>query len=86
MKIKRHVSNRVLVLLMAILSIFPLMAQQIEVAGTVSDKDGEPLIGASVLVVGAKLGAATDIDGNFSITAPANRNCKFLTLAMNPKP
>ena len=62
MKIKRHVSNRVLVLLMAILSIFPLMAQQIEVAGTVSDKDGEPLIGASVLVVGAKLGAATDID------------------------
>lgn len=72
MKIKRHVSNRVLVLLMAILSIFPLMAQQIEVAGTVSDKDGEPLIGASVLVVGAKLGAATDIDGNFSITAPAN--------------
>lgn len=85
MKIKRHVSNRVLVLLMAILSIFPLMAQQIEVAGTVSDKDGEPLIGASVLVVGAKLGAATDIDGNFSITAPANGKLQVSYLGYEPQ-
>lgn len=85
MKIKRHVSNRVLVLLMAILSIFPLMAQQIEVAGTVSDKDGEPLIGASVLVVGAKLGAATDIDGNFSITAPANGKLQVSYVGYEPQ-
>lgn len=85
MKIKRHVSNRVLVLLIAILSIFPLMAQQIEVAGTVSDKDGEPLIGASVLVVGAKLGAATDIDGNFSITAPANGKLQVSYVGYEPQ-
>ena len=85
MKIKRHVSNRVLVLLMPILSIFPLMAQQIEVAGTVSDKDGEPLIGASVLVVGAKLGAATDIDGNFSITAPANGKLQVSYVGYEPQ-
>lgn len=85
MKIKRHGSNRVLVLLMAILSIFPLMAQQIEVAGTVSDKDGEPLIGASVLVVGAKLGAATDIDGNFSITAPANGKLQVSYVGYEPQ-
>lgn len=85
MKIKRHVSKRVLVLLMAILSIFPLMAQQIEVAGTVSDKDGEPLIGASVLVVGAKLGAATDIDGNFSITAPANGKLQVSYVGYEPQ-
>lgn len=85
MKIKRHVSNRVLVLLMAILSIFPLMAQQIEVAGTVSDKDGEPLIGASVLVVGAKLGTATDIDGNFSITAPANGKLQVSYVGYEPQ-
>lgn len=85
MKIKRHVSNRVLVLLMTILSIFPLMAQQIEVAGTVSDKDGEPLIGASVLVVGAKLGAATDIDGNFSITAPANGKLQVSYVGYEPQ-
>lgn len=61
------------------------MAQQIEVAGTVSDKDGEPLIGASVLVVGAKLGAATDIDGNFSITAPANGKLQVSYVGYEPQ-
>ena len=35
--------------------------------GTVVDSEGEPIIGASVLVVGTTLGAATDFDGNFSI-------------------
>lgn len=35
--------------------------------GTVIDSTGEPVIGASVLVIGTNLGAATDIDGNFSI-------------------
>lgn len=40
---------------------------QITVTGTVTDKTGEPLIGASVLVVGTQNGAATDIDGNFTL-------------------
>ena len=38
---------------------------QITVTGTVTDKTGEPLIGASVLVVGTQNGIATDLDGNF---------------------
>lgn len=37
--------------------------------GTVLDSEGEPLIGASVLVKGSGEGAATDIDGNFTIKA-----------------
>lgn len=36
-------------------------------SGTVTDADGEPLIGASVMVEGSKIGASTDIDGKFSI-------------------
>lgn len=36
--------------------------------GTVTDSDGEPLIGASVIVAGSKTGGSTDIDGKFSIT------------------
>ena len=39
------------------------------VTGTVVDEKDEPLIGASVLVVGTANGTATDIDGNFSIKA-----------------
>lgn len=36
--------------------------------GVVKDSKGEPVIGASVLVVGTTNGTATDMDGNFSLT------------------
>ena len=38
------------------------------VSGTVLGDDGLPVIGATVMVKGTKTGAATDIDGNFSIS------------------
>lgn len=40
---------------------------QITVSGIVTDKSGEPLIGASVLVVGTQNGTITDFDGKFTI-------------------
>lgn len=40
--------------------------------GTIIDDQGEPLIGASVMVPGAKTGVTTDIDGNFTIKVPDN--------------
>ncbi|MDE6430706.1 MAG: SusC/RagA family TonB-linked outer membrane protein, partial [Duncaniella sp.] len=57
---------------MALCAAFPAFAQTITVKGTVVDKEGEPLIGASVVVQGETLGTATDFDGNFSISAPSN--------------
>ena len=42
-------------------------AQDFTATGTVVDSEKEPLIGASVSVVGGKVGAITDIDGNFTI-------------------
>ena len=45
---------------------------QTQISGTViSAEDGQPVIGASVKVVGTKMGTVTDIDGNFSLNAPA---------------
>ena len=44
--------------------------QQITVKGTVVDVNGEPIIGASVLVKGSSTGSVTDIDGKFSVEAP----------------
>ena len=46
-------------------------AQDFTATGTVSDSGHEPLIGASVSVVGGKVGAITDIDGKFRLSAPA---------------
>ncbi|WP_198405528.1 TonB-linked outer membrane protein RagA [Porphyromonas gingivalis] len=50
------------------------MAQNRTVKGTViSSEDNEPLIGANVVVVGnTTIGAATDLDGNFTLSVPAN--------------
>ena len=48
---------------------------QTQISGTVvSEEDGEPIIGASVLVEGTTVGAATDIDGKFTLTLPHGKN------------
>lgn len=47
-----------------------LQAQTI--TGSVSSDDGEPLIGASILVAGTTSGTVADIDGNFTLQLPAN--------------
>lgn len=47
-------------------------AQQITVNGHVKDSTGEPVIGANVLVKGTTMGAITNVDGNFTLSAPQN--------------
>ena len=42
---------------------------QITVKGHVKDATGEPIIGATVRVVGSQAAAATDFDGNFTVRA-----------------
>lgn len=51
------------------LATFTALAQR-EVTGTVTDNDGEPLIGVTVLVVGQGGGTATDFDGKYAVTVP----------------
>lgn len=64
---KNYILSRIMMAFAVIvLSALPALAQ-ITVTGTVTDKAGEPLIGASVLVVGTQNGSATDIDGNFTL-------------------
>lgn len=45
---------------------------QTQVSGTVTDENGEPVIGASVIVQGTTKGVATNHLGDFSIDAPSN--------------
>ncbi|MDE5796260.1 MAG: SusC/RagA family TonB-linked outer membrane protein, partial [Muribaculaceae bacterium] len=57
--------------LIAIITWLGVNAQNVNVSGkVVSSLDGEPLIGATVMVKGSSTGVATDVDGAFSINAP----------------
>lgn len=62
----------IIVLVLTILNVLNVHAQNKNVSGTVLDNSGQPVIGASIVVVGqSKLGTVTDIDGKFSIAIPA---------------
>jgi len=45
---------------------------QTTVNGVVIGNDNVPVIGASILVQGTKVGSATDLDGRFSINSPVS--------------
>lgn len=50
-----------------------------KITGSVTDGNGEPIIGASVLEQGTKNGTVTDIDGNFTISS--NRENPILDIS-----
>ena len=57
-------------------------AQNISVSGTVTDKSGEPVIGAYVMVQGTTNGTSTDIDGKYQLNAPAKGTLEFTMVGM----
>ncbi|MDE7444009.1 MAG: SusC/RagA family TonB-linked outer membrane protein, partial [Muribaculaceae bacterium] len=52
-------------------------AAQRKVTGTVTDETGEPLIGATVMVVGDKTGVVTDINGQFTLPSVKSNRLKI---------
>ncbi|WP_315381174.1 SusC/RagA family TonB-linked outer membrane protein [Hoylesella loescheii] len=59
---------------------------QTHVGGVVvSLPDNEPVVGASVKVVGTTTGTVTDIDGKFSIFVPTNAKLEFSYIGMKSK-
>lgn len=54
-------------MLLIFLSIPFLSAQDLTVSGRITDKSGESIIGASILVQGTTSGTITDFDGNFTV-------------------
>lgn len=61
------IAGRATAAIMASTCCFMAFAQGQSVTGNVKDESGEPLIGVSVKVKGAKQGAVTDFDGNFKL-------------------
>ena len=48
------------------------ISAQTTITGVVTDDTGEPLIGAGVMVEGTQIGTITGIDGDYSLTVPAD--------------
>jgi len=77
--------KRKLMLLLACLfvGIGLVTAQTQKVTGVViSEEDGQPVIGASVLVKGTQIGAITNVDGDnqlFNFNAVLRKLCRFRT-------
>jgi TonB-linked SusC/RagA family outer membrane protein len=60
-----------LLLVLVLTFISTLLYAQKEIHGTITDSNGEPIIGATVSVLGTKVVAITDLDGKYTIEAPA---------------
>jgi TonB-linked SusC/RagA family outer membrane protein len=54
-----------------------IQADNITVTGNIVDEEGEPLTGATVQQTGTTNGTITDIDGNFSLSVPADATLKI---------
>ncbi len=62
-----------------------IMAQNLKVSGKVTDKAGEPIVGAYVMIQGTTTGTSTDVDGKYSINAPSNSSLHFTFMGYKDK-
>ena len=77
--------ERSLILILMLFSASVMQAQNRTVKGTVTDAQGEPIIGANVVIVGGTKGVITDLDGKFSIEV-ANPNAVLQVSYIGYKP
>ena len=56
------------------------MAQQVTVKGTVTDQNGDPMMGAGVVVKSTTTGVVTDFDGKYQITVNPDAVLVFSSL------
>lgn len=85
--VKKMKSLRFLTMLLMVFSIFPMssMAQEKLITGHVTDQNNEPIIGANIIVKNTTNGTVTNINGQFSIKAPANATLVFKYLGLTTR-
>ena len=65
---------------------FGVALAQTQISGTVvSSEDGEPVIGASIRVIGTNTGTMTDANGRFTLSAPAGSRLEISYIGMQNK-
>ena len=72
--LKHFLKSAASIMMVAALALCPgnAFAQSRSLSGKVVDGTGAPVIGAAVMVAGTSNGTVTDVDGQFSLTVPAN--------------
>lgn len=75
--------KKILCCLVGLLCLFSLEGQnEIRIKGLITDSvSGEPLPYVSIIVKGTTTGAATDLDGRFSLTVPSSASGKMLEVS-----
>lgn len=58
---------------------------KIPISGTVTDEQGEPLIGVTVTAIGQNIGTITDIDGKYTLEIPASSSISFSYVGFVPQ-
>jgi TonB-linked SusC/RagA family outer membrane protein len=78
--------KRLMTMLVGLFLLVGGVLAQTKVSGTVvSQDDGQPVVGASVLVVGTSTGAVTNASGQFSLTVPEGKKTLRITyIGMEP--
>lgn len=72
--------------LVVMFGVMTVQAQERTYSGTVKGADdGQPIIGANVMVEGSTLGTSTGVDGSFSIKVPQGSKLLFSYLGMQPQ-
>ena len=76
----------ILAILLTVWGGFSASAQNRTISGKIVDTGGEPVIGAAVTVVGnSRIGAASDLDGNFTLSVPAGSSISVESIGDKPQ-
>ncbi len=74
-----NLMKKLSLILGSILFVVGITMAQRTITGTVTDDEGETLIGASILVEGTTTGTITDLDGSYSLNVPEGSNVLILS-------
>jgi TonB-linked SusC/RagA family outer membrane protein len=84
LKRERFMEKRLMTVVAGLALSTSMAFAQSQISGHVtSSEDGSPVIGASIKVAGTNTGTVTDIDGNFSLNAPAGAKLEITYIGMN---
>ena len=75
--------KRLSFLIVALFLFVGMVSAQTKITGTViAQEDGQPVIGATIMVQGSKTGTATDLDGHFTLTVPSGKKIQVSYIGM----
>lgn len=83
-KLKTGLALTLLALIMTLLPLGAAAQRTVTVSGTIVDHENEPLIGASVMVKNTTNGVVTNLDGEYTLSAPANATLVFSYVGYSP--